>query len=351
MTPEGGTVTGYTNLRCPETKLSLRELSRADAEAVAGTLHSRDGSPYADATTVLLRSDDAAAYPVVSGVPILMAPEVMATRIPHPDLRDRRWAEAYDEMEFYNQAADDFSGDLAANTREVFSLGRPLDASWVDSGYDAAAQLEAFENIAPIEGKVVLQLGGKGGKAIKFLHGGAKEAWLVAPMLSEVLYARELAERVGVEDRFTGVVAVAEQLPFPAETVDAMYAGGCLHHMATEYAAPEIKRVLASGGAFSAVEPWKTTLHTVGTRLIGKREANAYCRPLTLERLEPLRQEFDTVQFRHHGPFLRYVALALAKVTKREISGRTGLRLGKVDDRLPLPKRLGGSIAVLVKRD
>jgi ubiquinone/menaquinone biosynthesis C-methylase UbiE len=69
-----------------------------------------------------------------------------------------------------------------------------------------------------------------------------------------------------------------EQLPFDGEVFDAIYSGGCLHHMLTELAGPEIQRVLAAGGRFAAVEPWQTVIHRVGTRIVRKREKNAYCK-------------------------------------------------------------------------
>jgi hypothetical protein len=123
-----------------------------------------------------------------------------------------------------------------------------------------------------------------------------------------------------------------------------------LHHMATAFAGPEIHRVLVRGGRFAAVEPWQTAAHRFGTRVIGKREANAHCRPLNKERLRPLQAPLGGLELRHHGPVLRYLALGLLKFTKREISPQTGLRLTRADDALPLPNRMGGSLAVLATR-
>src|SRR5690606_33674889 len=117
--------------------------------------------------------------------------------------------------------------------------------------------------------------------------GGAAEAWVVTPMLGEIRCAMALAEAAGVSDRLRSAVAVGEELPFAAESFDGIYCGGCLHHMQTEIALPEISRVLAPGGAFAAVEPWRAPLYAIGTRIFGKRERGAFCRPLTRERVAP----------------------------------------------------------------
>jgi SAM-dependent methyltransferase len=161
----------------------------------------------------------------------------------------------------------------------------------------------------------------------------------------------ELGRRAGVSDRLRTVIAVAEQLPFATDTFDAIYAGGCLHHMTIAYAGPEIRRVLAKGGRFAAVEPWQTFLHKWGTRALGKREPNAYCSPLNDDRLEPMREVFARLDVRNHGPVLRYAALAWLKLSKRSIRPETGLRMARLDDQLPLPARFGGSVAVLATKE
>ncbi len=301
---------------------------------------------------MLLRSDKKAAYPIVEGVPILLGPEMLSSPAPVFDLRDTRWGEAYDEMDFYNASALDISGSATALANEVRAMdGHPIWSwGWIDAAYDAASQLDALEYLGEPIGQVALQLGGKGIHAAKLLLAGASQVWLVTPMLSEALYGLELARELNASDRLHVAVGIAEQIPLADETFDSAYSGGCLHHMTTDYAAPEILRVLKPTGRFAAIEPWQTVLHKYGTRLIGKREANSYCRPLTPDRLTPMYATFPDLEVRHHGPVLRYAALAMQKLTRRSISSRTGLQLTRMDDRLPLPKRLGGSVAVLATR-
>jgi SAM-dependent methyltransferase len=256
-------------------------------------------------------------------------------------------------MAHYNRSAGDVAKIPDALVDRLIGLAGGTafpSLEWLDAPYDAASQMDAHRHLGPADGQRVAQLGGKGIHAVKSLLAGADEAWLLTPMHQEALYASELARRTGVSDRFHTVVGIAEQMPFPSEAFDTIYAGGCLHHMTTDFAGPEIHRVLVRGGRFAAVEPWQTVAHRAGTRLIGKREANAYCRPLNDERLRPMHAAFDGLELRHHGPALRYLALALQKLTRREISSRAGLWLTRIDDALPLPARMGGSIAVLATR-
>lgn len=123
-----------------------------------------------------------------------------------------------------------------------------------------------------------------------------------------------LAQEFGVADRLVAVVGVGEELPLAADTVDAIVAGGTLHHMVTSAASAEIHRVLAAGGRFAAYDPWRTPVYGIGTRVFGKREKEVHCRPLTDERLEAFQQQgFGSVQVDHFNAALRYPLILLGK--------------------------------------
>ena len=338
-------------LRCPATGLGLTLHGLDAAEAIVGPLQARAGSPFGRSDFVLLREDLKAAYPIQDGIPILLTPEILTAEAVQHDLKDPRWSEAYEEMDFYNGEAE--AQVSAAVVRQFVGyrhVGPFPSARWLDAPYDAASQLDAFNHLGPATGRRIAQLGGSGQHAVKSLLAGASEAWLVTPMHEEAVFGRELARRVGVGDRFNAVVGIGEQIPIRSELFDGVYAGGCLHHMASYYAAAEIRRILVPGGRFAAVEPWQTRLHRYGTRLVGKREANPHCRPMNDARILPLREAFESVTLAHHGPILRYVGLAVSKLARRQLSVQAGLRIGRFDDRLPLPAELGGSVAVLATR-
>lgn len=360
-------------LTCPTTKLGLELVTlEAAEERVQGELRPRSDSlnakgnlskPAGPRPLVLLRQDLRCAYPVVDGIPVLLAPEALTTVKDQTafDLTDRRYAEAYEEMEFYNEAASTvlkklehvgaegiLPTEMAATNEERDSFPGPWHR-WIDTVHDSAALWDAYSHLGNIKNRCVLQLGGSGTHAIKFAMAGAAEAWLVTPMLGEATMARGLADSAGVGDRFRVIVAIAEELPIKSGTFDGLFASGCLHHMMTDLALPEAARVLREGGRFAATEPWRAPLYAIGTKILGKRE-DAYCTPLTAKRVIPMKEQFSSFQLIQHGTITRYAFLALDKFGVK-ITKYLPWHVGKIDDAIcsviPGMRRMGSSIAVL----
>ncbi len=361
---------GFEILACPETKQKVVSHPLKEAERMLpGGAHfapraSAGAKPFGSTPLVLLREDRMCAYPIVEGIPILMVPERL-TAAAEPgsfDLSDPKYAEAYEEMTHYNEVATREVENIKvsqtykcvepvmhASAQELASFPHPRHV-WLDATYDCAAQWDAYAHVAPMPGKRVLQLGGKGIHAAKFLLAGAAEAWVATPMLGEAQCALALARAAGLGNRLRSVVAVAEELPFTAESFDVVYSGSCMHHTVTALAFPEIVRVLRAGGKFGALDPWRTPLWRIGTKVFGKREKNVYCRPMTEVRVQPLRQSFRRAQVVHHGALTRYPLLALSKLG---IASRmsTVWWLNHLDDSfssaVPGLRGLGSSVALL----
>lgn len=112
----------------------------------------------------------------------------------------------------------------------------------------------------------------------------------------------------------------------------------------------ECARVLRVGGRFSAGEPWKAPLHTIGTNVFGKREPSVHCKPLTKKRIESLYTTFPKACTRQHGTLFRYPLLAMSKLGINT-SLQTAWCINCVDDALcslvPGLRSWGSSIAVL----
>ncbi len=328
-----------------------------------------DVKPIGSTERLLLVDNGTVAYPVIGEIPALLAPEQLvradeADASDVVDLQDPRYAEAYEEMVHYNSVGEDGLGDGAGEAiarvmgalvdhpdprSEGAEFPHPSEL-WIDARHDTLSQLEAYEYLRPVAGKRFLQLGGSGSHAVKALLAGAERAFVLTPMLGEARFAIRLAQRFGVADRLGCVLGIGEELPFAGGSVDRVYSGGCFHHMRLEYVATGLHQILSSGGKFAAVDPWKTPLHTIGTRLIGKRETSVFCRPITRERLRPLEEgRFEDVVVSRHGPLLRYLFLALEKGQLR-LSVPWMLRIAKADDRLGrmmgLTDRYGGSIVM-----
>jgi uncharacterized protein YbaR (Trm112 family)/SAM-dependent methyltransferase len=319
-------------LVCPETKQPLAFRTKEAAVATMdppGLLRPQNLAPLRTkhrpvgvTPTVLLREDQRCAYPVVDGIPVLLAPEMLTTSPPRAfDLRDPRWAESYEEVDFYDEVATREASDIEVSpqcerARRIVDAGGGAKSRasypdpvgvWLDATHECTAQREAYASLAPLAGKRILQLGGKGTHAVKFLLAGAAEAWTISPMIGEARCAMALARAIGVADHLRCVTGIGEELPFADAVFDAVYSGGCVHHMTTENALPEVARILRPGGVFAAVEPWRAPLYAIGTKVLGKRES-VHCRPLTNERVAPLRSSFAKARVVQHGTFTRYPA-------------------------------------------
>ncbi len=363
----------HERLICPVTKQPLRPVTLAEAESLGNghlfarpdAINARGGTskPAGLTETVLLRDDLGCAYPVVDGIAILLAPEMLHFSEFKTDfeITDPKYAEAYEEMDFYNDAATSAAEklkhggansilptELAATDAEKRSFPFPWHR-WIDTVHDSASLWDAYSHLGDLKGKCVVQLGGSGTHAIKFALAGAEEIWLITPILGEAEIARGLADSAGVGDRFRCVVAVAEELPLETGYADAVFAAGCVHHMQTGLAFPEAARILRDGGKFAAAEPWQAPLYSIGTRILGKRE-DAYCKPLTAERIATLSIAFPKNRTIQHGTLSRYPLLALNKFGIN-VGKSIPWYLGKADDAIcsiiPGMRSMGSSIAIL----
>lgn len=364
-----GVVSG--DLVCPLTRTPLRrmELARAQATVFGGrALHPPTAwgyQPLGPTAEVLVREDGAGAYPMVRGIPVLMAPEMLVPAGSHHevDIADQRYAEAYEEMPFYTDEGTRYVNDVSAsraaeNLRRVIETGEGSEFAddwqvWIDAKYEMAAQLDAYRHLRPVTGARVLQIGGSGLHVLKLLIAGAAEGWLVSPMLGELEFARVLARSFDLEDRFQCAAALAEELPFREEVFDAIFAQGSVHHWVTELAFPECHRVLLPGGRFAAVEPWRAPFYGIGTGILGKRNPEVNCVVLNQERVEPFLSVFRKAEVVHHWAFSRYPLIAMSKLglsVKRE----TVWRIGRIDDaitsRWTRLRAAGSSVALLAIR-
>lgn len=358
-------------LACPLTRLPVKEVPLAEARAAISAgrpLRCRTSgkTPVGETPTVLLRQDNLAAYPIVDGYPIMLGPEVLMAVAPEFDLANSHYAEAYLETEFYDAeaaaSADAIrAGSLTSSQSEgIRWLARLRDISpaerrdfpypitrWLVDRMDLGANWDCYAHIGSVVDQRVLQVGGTGHGVLALLLAGASDGWLVTPMLGEAKLATALADALGVEVRC--VVGIGEELPLKESSFDVVYSAGCVHHMTTPMAFPEMARVLREGGRFAAIEPWRAPLYAIGSRAFGKREANAFCRPLTRQRVEPLFSAFSSAQAVQHGAIARYPMLALERLGAR-FPLELAWRIGRIDDALSSMiglRRFGSGVALL----
>ena len=324
---------------------------------------------------MLLREDGRAAYPVVDGIPVLLAPEVLTGAQAQRtfDLKAPQYAEAYLEMEFYNSIGfneanllRDAGSLLAVKGNEALqhlerlrlrpaqdreSFPRPPKV-WLYARMDLQSEWDCYSHIGSVKGQRILQLGGTGKAIQAMLLAGAADALLLTPMIGEAQAALASARLVGVADRFRCVIAVAEEIPLADSSVDVAFSGGCVHHMRTDIAFPEVARILRPGGRFAAIEPWRAPLYGLGTRLLGKREDNPFCRPMTAARVAPLFDAFQNARYELHGTLTRYAMLGLQKFGVLTPLDRAWW-IGRVDDKVSSVlglRRFGSGVALLATK-
>lgn len=361
-------------LRCPVTGSELEPARlRAGERLVTVPRQGQNASPVGVTDRLLRLSDGSAAYPVVDGIPVLLGPERLvpadspAARHPVYDLRDPLYAEAWEERDHYNavsrlklanltrhgvRQAESMEGLVTAGDLSAAARSFPEPATiWVQAGYNSRPILEAYRHLTPVRARTFLQIGGSGTHAVKLLLAGARQGFLVTPMLEEARYALQLAQLFGVRERFAAVLGIGEQIPFRAAVFDSAFSIGCFHHMRLEYVADELHRLLKPGGRFSGLDPYRTALHSVGTSILGKSDPSVHCQPFTAARLAPLRQRFPHMTASRHGPLLRYLCLGLEKILGGSLplanSVPAMLSLARADERLGRLLRLPGGVMVL----
>lgn len=190
------------------------------------------------------------------------------------------------ERHFHDRQACERAASIRAGRADLrFNPDEYLDhETWVRP---------AFERFGDLRGKAVLDYGcGHGMAAVTLARrGAAVTAFDLSPG-----YVREAAARAEANGvRVRCLVAVAEQLPFPDESFDAVWGNAILHHLDLAKAGRELHRVLRPGGVAVFCEPWggNPLLECARRRLPYRgKDRTPDERPLRREDLEPLRAVF-----------------------------------------------------------
>lgn len=346
-------------LRCPVTRQPLQ------AAAGIGEFHamqSAGGAEPLGATDIVFVTEDGQhAYPVVAGVPVLIAPERLSrTAAEHTglDVSLPPFAESYAERALYADLAVQRGNDvLLRRLRALLAEADPRTfpeptRHWHSGGSTAAAYAAALRHLAPVAGRTVLQIGGIGSHAIKLVHAGAARAVVVSPVIEELIEGARLAAAFGMADRMTFVAGLAEQLPLATGSVDRVYSGSSMHHTVTSQSFPEVARVLSTGGRFASVDVWRGgRLYDVGIRVFGKQHGNAYCVPLDRSRIHPAEVAFSQTSVTWHGAIARY-GLALGERLGRQTSPAVAERVTGWEDRVAarLPGQARGLASIVLVR-
>ena len=189
-----------------------------------------------------------------------------------------------------------------------WAAGIDVDSLLVRESYEACTAAEgrfAFESLSPVAGKRILDLGcGAGESSVYFAgHGARVDAVDISPEMIEV--ARKLAAKHGV--KIDARTALAETLPFPDGSFDAVFGNGVLHHVDLLPALKEIRRVLKPGGKAAFIEPLKhNPLIDVYRRLAaGNRTPTEF--PLGFGDFKRIRTVFPKLEHKEFWLFTLYL--------------------------------------------
>jgi len=107
------------------------------------------------------------------------------------------------------------------------------------------------------------------------------------------------------------------------------------------------------GGKFAAIEPWRAPGYSLGTRLFGKREPNAFCSPLDKLRIAPIFGAFSEASVIQHGSLSRYPAIIALKAGV-SLSIPKAEWVADIDDAIcnciPFARRMGSGVALLATK-
>lgn len=342
-------------LRCPVSGQPLYEADTDILSDLAGKYENKrflrkSGHPIENTISEgFVTEDRATFYPIIDGIPQLLAPEGISLTSPAEKISVNlpQYSEPYAEMESYDQIsenhlqlneADSALGEaLKGNSLNGFEhMDFPLPADiWLDAKGCVLAQEHAYRYLNPIQSSRVLQIGGHGSHLIKFLMASADEAWLLSPMLGELKRAKLLAQKFGVENRLVAIQGIAEEVPIQEDFFDRIYSGGCLHHTQIEMVGPEIKRILKPGGKASFVDPimtlpYKMFVRPFYSRGIGRVD-EAHCTPISPHKMVQFTQHFSKGQSLPSRTFVHFPLIMATRYLKLNLSISTIRFLEQVD--------------------
>ncbi|HEX3050728.1 MAG TPA: class I SAM-dependent methyltransferase [Aggregatilineaceae bacterium] len=146
--------------------------------------------------------------------------------------------------------------DIARQATDIANIGPYRD--FIDYASRASTMTGIADFLDPLADKQVLEIGcGLGQLTTLLAMSGAKvTAFDLSPQSVDV--AQQRVTLNSMTEHVNLAVAAGEILPFPSESFDVVFGKGVLHHLNAEYGAPEILRVLKSGGKAAFSEPMGT---------------------------------------------------------------------------------------------
>lgn len=189
--------------------------------------------------------------------------------------------------------------DRAAAERQFFNeYAEQLDRINIDPALVFAPTCLENQHLlarfGDLKGKRVLDIGcGQGDSSVYFALKGA-EVWAIDVSDRMIEFTARLAAKHGVGDRVHAEVRRVEDMPYPDNYFDMIFADGVLHHIDMAQGVPQLVRVLKAGGQGFFMEPQKGSIFIEMYRWFAGNLRSADEKPLEPQDVQFLGKHFAT---------------------------------------------------------
>ena len=188
------------------------------------------------------------------------------------------------ESEFYDRYAEKL-------TLETLDPLRVLAPTCLEN-------IQLLDLIGDLQGKRVLDIGcGQGDTSVFFALRGA-EVWSIDVSERMGGLTRQLADRHGFAAQVHTAVCRVEDLSYPSDFFDIIFADGVLHHLDMQKAVPVLARVTKPGGRGFFLEPQKGSIFIEIYRFFAKDLRTVDERPLEPNDFVFLQTQFGKLEHR-----------------------------------------------------
>ena len=204
-----------------------------------------------------------------------------------------------EESEFYNRYASQLAVAKLAPV-DVFAA-------------TCLENIQLLEQFGELRGLRVLDIGcGQGDTSVAFALRGA-EVWAIDVSDRMIELTRRLAEHHGVRERVHAEVCRVEDMRYPDNFFDLLFADGVLHHLDMVVAVPNLVRVLKPEGRGFFIEPQKGSIFSEIYRFFAKDLRTKDERPFQEQDFDFLGTQFGAISHReYHFSSLVLFALRFA---------------------------------------
>jgi ubiquinone/menaquinone biosynthesis C-methylase UbiE len=203
-----------------------------------------------------------------------------------PETDGKTTQRARAESQFYDRYAEQLSAEQLA-PQNVFAP-------------TCLENLYVLEQFGNLQGKRVLDIGcGQGDTSAFFALAGA-EVHALDVSEKMVTVTTELARYHGVGDRVHAQACRVEDMKYPDDYFDLVFADGVLHHLDMPQAMPSIVRVMKPGARGVFLEPQKGSIFSEIYRLFATDLRTTDERPLEQRDFEFLTSQFGCLNHREY---------------------------------------------------